>query len=119
MSSENIELKHKLALEMARARWAMELRAGATARVNITHRVYRDSRGRQRTGYNVFAVDTTHDARDRSAGTPIPLNDHPFWTEEEAQEFAEHALLGRFSVHLRRPTVPIVDGFKLTKVGDK
>jgi len=90
-------------LEMARARWAMEVQRNRGATMNITSTRYRGLDGAIRTGFNVFGVDTTRAARDSQAGEPILLNDYPFDTEAEAQEFAKAALVGRKTFYFSAP----------------
>lgn len=87
--------KKRVQLEMARARWALEIAAGRGAKFQISHHHYQDLAGNRRIGFNVYGVDRTRDARDPKAGEPILLNDYPFDSEEEAQEFAKDALIGR------------------------
>lgn len=90
----------------------MEAKRNRGASFNITHTRYRNIEGRIVVGFNVFGVDTTRDARDPQAGEPVLLNDLPFETEAEAQEFAKDALVGRKRFYFRGASLPMVDPYR-------
>lgn len=85
--------KQALETEMTRARFDLQLKAGACTRFSTMQRRIRMPDGRTMEGFDLFVVDIDKDGRECSR--PVLLNDVPIPFVQEAAEFADSVARGR------------------------
>ena len=101
MAAINPYFKHQLERAMERTRFELRIKPGTTGKINVLGVEKHTPNGTFVTGYNVYWVDESAEARAAGSGKPqsILLNDRPFLSFGEAEEYGRAKAVGR-SVHV-------------------